>query len=201
MRERFKDKLTHDIHHEADEPVMCSERQQDLVYQQNVLEIVDNALSVQEVHCDGKEVPVQRPRQWEILPFGGHLCDVDDLLEADDLNSSDQEENVNVSAEHGQEEAPDHCQGPYRTSDKGLFLLLIFILLDLRLLLGFDPINLVISRSYGTTAVGHSLIGRGGACSQFCDAPIRLVRELNLPSRHFVRRSGENVKMRTRWAR
>lgn len=156
-----------------------------------MLEIIDDTFTVQEVHCDGQKVPVQRSCQREILPLCRHLGDIDDLLETNDLYGRDQEQDVNMSAEHGQEEASYHGQRPYRTSDEGLFLLLIFILLGCGLLFRLDSVDFVVSRSYGATSIGHSLVGRGRACPQLANTAIRLMRELDLPSCHFVRCSDE----------
>jgi hypothetical protein len=39
--------------------VVGGQGQQDLVDEQNVLEVVDDALAVEEVHCGAEEVPVE----------------------------------------------------------------------------------------------------------------------------------------------
>ena len=51
--------LTHHIKHKADEAVMGRKRQQDLVNQDNMLEVVNDALPVQKVHGGPQEIPVQ----------------------------------------------------------------------------------------------------------------------------------------------
>lgn len=132
--------------------------QKDLVHEQNMLEVINDTFTIQKVHCYGKEVPIQRPRQWEVLLLGRDLGNVDDLFEADDLDGSNQEENVDMSAEHSQEETSNHCQSPYCTSDKGLFLLLILIFWNFRLLFRLHSVDLGVSRSYGTAAIRHGLV-------------------------------------------
>lgn len=52
-------KPTHDIEHEADEAMVGSQGQQNLIHQQDMLEVVDDTLSVQKVHGGGQEIPVK----------------------------------------------------------------------------------------------------------------------------------------------
>lgn len=51
--------LTKDVEQEADEAVVRCQRQQDLVNQNNVLEVVDDRLAVEEVHGGREPIPVQ----------------------------------------------------------------------------------------------------------------------------------------------
>lgn len=69
--------------------MMRRQRQEHLVYQQNMLEIVDDALSVQEVHCRREPVPIQGLGKAEVLLLAGNVGDVNDLFEGDNLNRSD----------------------------------------------------------------------------------------------------------------
>jgi hypothetical protein len=55
-----KNALTNYVEHEADEPVMRCEWKQHLVNKHDVLEVVDDALSIKEVHSCPEKVPVQR---------------------------------------------------------------------------------------------------------------------------------------------
>lgn len=49
---------THNPENETDEPVMRRQGQQHPVDQKNVLEVVDDAFTVQKVHAGSQEVPV-----------------------------------------------------------------------------------------------------------------------------------------------
>jgi hypothetical protein len=50
--------LTKNVQHETQETMVGCEWQQYPIHQQNMLEIVDDALSVKEVHGRSQEVPV-----------------------------------------------------------------------------------------------------------------------------------------------
>lgn len=58
-----------------------SEREQDAVDEQNVLEVVDDTLAVEKVHGRAQEVPVQRLGEAQAAGFAGHVCNGNDLLE------------------------------------------------------------------------------------------------------------------------
>jgi len=49
----------HDIEHETDEAMVGSKWQEDLIDQDDVLEVVDDALAVEEVHGGTEEIPVE----------------------------------------------------------------------------------------------------------------------------------------------
>ena len=49
---------THNIEHEANEAVVGSQGQQHLVHQQNMLKVVDDAFSIQEIHRGSQEIPI-----------------------------------------------------------------------------------------------------------------------------------------------
>lgn len=119
------DKLTEDIEHEANEAMMSRKRQQDHIHQQNMLKVVDDAFTVQEVHGCRKKVPIERLARIQALGPAGNVCDSDNLLERNDLNRRDDCDHVYVSREERDEEAGHHDEGPYRASDKGLFLLFV----------------------------------------------------------------------------
>ena len=50
-----------------------------------MLEVVYHALSVQEIHCRSKEIPVERPCEREILRPAWYMGDGDDFFEGYDL--------------------------------------------------------------------------------------------------------------------
>lgn len=91
-----------------------------------MLEIVDDAFSVEKVHAGAEKIPVQRSGEGKVFGSAGDICYSYDFLERDDLNSGDYGEDVDMPGEHGCEEAGDHDEGPYRASDEGLLLLLVF---------------------------------------------------------------------------
>jgi hypothetical protein len=91
-----------------------------------MLEIVDDAFSIQEVHGRGQEIPVERLRKADVLLPAGHICNGNDFLERDDLDRCDDDDYVNVAGKHGTEEEGNHHKGPYCPSDESLLLLLIF---------------------------------------------------------------------------
>ena len=104
---------------------MCSEREEDFVHYQDMLEVVDDALPVQEVHGDGEEIPVHRPRQGKGFLLLGHLSNSDDLLETDELDSGDDHEDIDVASKHGGEETSYHDQCPDGSRDESSLLLLV----------------------------------------------------------------------------
>lgn len=62
---------------------------QHLVNKQDVLEVVDHALSVQKIHSSRQEVPIQRFGKPQVLLLIGDTGDSDDFLERDDLDAGD----------------------------------------------------------------------------------------------------------------
>lgn len=112
-----------DIENEADEAVVVGKRQQDLVDEHNVLEVVDDALAVEEVHCRGQPVPVEALGGLEGTGAAGDVGNGNDLFEGDDLDGGDNGDDVDVAHEEGNEEAGNHDQGPNGACPKvGLFL-------------------------------------------------------------------------------
>lgn len=51
---------THDVKHEADEAMMGCKGEEHPVDEDDVLEIVDDTLSIEKVHCRAQEIPVER---------------------------------------------------------------------------------------------------------------------------------------------
>jgi len=78
-----------------------------------VLEVVDDALAIQEVHGGSEKVPVQRFGEAQAAGLAGHVCDCNDLLEGDDLDGGDDDDEVDVAGAEDPEEAHDHDDGPY----------------------------------------------------------------------------------------
>lgn len=138
---------------------MGSKGQQNLVNQQNVLEVIDDTFTIQKVHRDSQEIPVQGSGERKVLLLGGDLSNVDDLLERDHLDGRNKEKNVDMATEHGEEEPPDHGKRPDCTRDEGLFFLFIFHLLVFWLLLGFVPVHFYISGLYGTAGIRSRVVG------------------------------------------
>lgn len=118
--------LTEDVEQEADEAVVRRQRQQDLVDQDDVLEVVDDGLAVEEVHGRRKPVPVKALGRAKRASAARNVCDGDDLLEGHDLNSGDDDDDVNMPHEQGGKEAREHDESPERALDEvGLLLLVI----------------------------------------------------------------------------
>lgn len=105
--------------------MVCCEWQQYPIHQQNVFEIVDDALSVEKVHGCSQKVPVQRFREPQVPVFAGDIGNRNNLLEGDDLHGRNDGNEVYVAGEHRTKETGNHDKGPYRSSDEGLFLLLV----------------------------------------------------------------------------
>lgn len=90
-----------------------------------MLEIIDHALTVQEVHGGGKEIPIQTLCELQLLLPGRHICDSDNLFEGYDLHSADQRHDVKMARRHSPEKGSYHHQCPYRASYESLFLLFV----------------------------------------------------------------------------
>ena len=161
--------LTNDVQHEGDEAVVGGQGQQNPINQQDVLEVVDDALAVQKVHGGAEEVPVQRLGEAQAAGLAGDVGYRNDLLEADDLDGGDDHDDVEVAGAEGKEEAPDHDQRPGCAHDEvGLLLLILALLGDGRRLGG-------LSVSGGdvclTTQQRHVQgISRSGRCAWGCPA-------------------------------
>lgn len=102
------------------------QREQDAVDEQNVLEVVDDALAVEKVHGGSEEVPVQRLGKAQTAGLAGHIGNCNDLLEGDDLHGGDDDDDVYVAGTEDPEEAEDHDERPYRACyEVGLFLFVL----------------------------------------------------------------------------
>ena len=121
----FLTRRTHDIEHKADKPVMRRKGEQHSIHQQNMLEIVDDALSIQEIHRRGQEIPIERLCKPQVLRSARNVGDSYDLLEGHNLDSCDQDNKVEVAGKEGHEEPSNHYKRPYRPGNKSLFLLLV----------------------------------------------------------------------------
>lgn len=102
------------------------EGQQDAIDKQYVLEVVDNALAIQKVHCCPQEIPVQRLGEAEAAGAAGHIGYGNDLLERYDLYRGDDDNDVDMAGGHGAEEESNHNQGPHGTlHEVCLFLFIV----------------------------------------------------------------------------
>lgn len=61
--------------------MVVRQRKQNLINKQDVLEIVDHALSVQEIHSGRQKVPIQRFSEPQVLLLIRDTGDRDDFLE------------------------------------------------------------------------------------------------------------------------
>lgn len=114
--------------------MVCCEWLEDLINQDNVLKVVNHRLSVEEVHSRRKPVPIQALREAQSACPRWDIGDSNNLLEGDNLDSGNNEDDVDVSHSHGEEETSDHDECPYRAGEEGLLLLLVlggFSLLEL----------------------------------------------------------------------
>lgn len=103
-----------------------SEREQDLVNEDNVLKVVDDALAVQKVHCGGEPVPVKALGRSQGAGAAGDVGNGNDLLEGDDLDGGDDCDHVDVAHEEGAKEDANHDKGPQRPRPKvGHFLFVL----------------------------------------------------------------------------
>lgn len=103
-----------------------SQREQDAVDQQNVLEVIDDALAIEEVHGGAEKVPVQRLGEAQAAGLTGHICDGDDLLERYNLYRCDDDDDVDVAGAENPEEAKNHDERPYGACyEVGLLLLVL----------------------------------------------------------------------------
>lgn len=117
--------LTRNIEHEADEPMMRRKRQQDLVNEDDMFEVVDDAFTVEKIHSNGEKVPVQALGEAKASRPTWDVRDGDDFLERNDLDRSANHDDVDVAGEQGPEEASYHDKSPYRARDESLLLLLV----------------------------------------------------------------------------
>ena len=122
---------TKDVHHEADEAMVCRKWEQDFVDKKNMLEIVDDTFTVEEVHGDGKEVPAEGSGKREISLLARNLGNCNDFFKGYDLDGGDNHQDIDMTSEHSTEEAANHGQSPYRPcNESGLFLLIFRGLLN-----------------------------------------------------------------------
>ena len=134
----FRNWHTEDVQHKADEPMVRRKRQQNAINQQDVLEVVYDALAIQIIHRRTEEVPVQRLGEAQAARPAGHIDDGNDLFERDDLQRRHNHYNVDVAGKEGEEEAADHDEGPYCARDEGLLLLFVLVFFGG---LGYDDVS------------------------------------------------------------
>jgi hypothetical protein len=91
-----------------------------------VLEVVDDAFTVEKVHGGAEEVPVERLGEAQTAGLAGHICNGNDLLEGYDLHRGDDDDDVDVAGAENPEEAEDHDERPYGAGyEVCLFLLVL----------------------------------------------------------------------------
>lgn len=101
------------------------QREQQAVHHEDVLEVVDDALAVQKVHCGAEEVPVERLGEAQAARLAGDVGNGNDLLEGYDLDGRDDDDDEEVAGAEGPEEAGNHDQRPYCARDEVCLFLLI----------------------------------------------------------------------------
>lgn len=123
---------TYHIEHKADKPMVSCKRKKHFVHQHNMLEIIDDTLAIEEVHCRSQPIPVQCLGELQSTRATRHIGNGNDFLEGYYLDCSHNRYDVDVAHEHGPEEYANHEECPYRSSDESL--LLLFVLSDRRVL-------------------------------------------------------------------
>lgn len=116
---------TSDVQDKRDESVMRRKWLQHLIYEYNMLEVIDHTLAVQEIHRRRKPIPIQALREAQSARPRRNVRNGNNLLEGDNLDSGDNQDDVDVAHSHGEEECPNHDEGPYCARDEGLLLLLV----------------------------------------------------------------------------
>jgi hypothetical protein len=104
--------------------MMGRKGKEDFVDKHNMLEIVDQALAVQEIHGDTEEIPVQRLCEAQAPGLAGDVDDANHLLEGHDLYGGYDHYHVDVALEKRGNEGTDHDHAPNGSSDEGLLFLL-----------------------------------------------------------------------------
>jgi len=91
-----------------------------------MLQIVDDALAIQEVHGCGQPVPVETLGRAQVAGLARQVGNGNDLLERDNLNSCDDGQHVNMTHKEGGEKTTNHDEGPESACDEvGLLLLVL----------------------------------------------------------------------------
>ena len=116
---------TGDIKDKTNEAVVRRERLQDFVHEDDMLKIVNHTFPIQKVHRRREPIPIETLREAETACSRWDVGDGDNLFERDDLYSGDDQDDVDVSHGHGEEETPDHDEGPYCAGDEGLLFLFV----------------------------------------------------------------------------
>jgi hypothetical protein len=89
--------LTKYVEHKAYKSMVSRKRQEDLIYQDNMLEIVYHAFTIQKIHGGTQEVPIQGFCKSQASSFTRDIDDADDLSEGYDLNCGDEDYDVYVT--------------------------------------------------------------------------------------------------------
>ena len=109
-------------------------REQKRVDKNNMLEVVNDRFTLEEINSRGEEVPIECPTPRKLLFYRWLGRKSNDFLERKNLNENNETNNVYMTGSNDQEEATNHHQSPYCSNDKVLFLLFLLIDSDRRLL-------------------------------------------------------------------
>jgi hypothetical protein len=145
-------RLTKDVDKKTNEAVVRGQRQQNLVDEYYVLEVVYDSLAVEKVHGGSQPVPVQALGRTQLPRPARNARNRYDFAEGHDLDGRDNENDVYVTHEEGRKEAPDHDEGPEGARHEVGPLLLVFgLLLDGRqwLLLASVSFTTLVGAGYG----------------------------------------------------
>lgn len=108
------------------EAVMNGQRQQKVVNQDDVLEIVNHGLSFQKVNGCSQKVPIERPAPGQVFLTRRLCCQVDDFLEGKDLDQDHESNEPDVTSSKRDKKASNHDEGPNGSDYKVLFFLFLF---------------------------------------------------------------------------
>jgi len=121
-----QDGLTEHVQDEADEPMVCGQRQDSLAHEDNVLEVVDDAFAVEEVHGRRQPVPAEALCGPNVARPARDTGNSDDLLKRHDLDRSYNGDDVDMAHEQSSEETADHHKCPECPGyEVGLLLLVV----------------------------------------------------------------------------
>lgn len=109
------------------------QRQENLVNQDNMLEVVYHSLSIQKVHGRSEPIPVEALCRSQLSRLAWDAGDGNDFAKGDDLDGGDDGDDVDVAHEEGGEEAGHHDEGPKGPRQEvGLFLVVLGFLFGRR---------------------------------------------------------------------
>lgn len=146
-----------------------------------MLEVVDDTLSVQEVHRRCQPIPVERLCESQPPGTTGDVRNRDYLLERDNLHRRDNRYDVYMPHEHCTKESAYHDERPYRSRDECRLLLLVlrwFYFQYLQIELAIISAHYLQQRTH--TSVKPSPVIRGLTGDPGSDAPSLISEKLLL---------------------